>query len=49
MLVRTQTVLLLLLLLLFLPTSFGEASRPKKTTIPPENCTTEVTRKAYCT
>lgn len=32
-----------------LPTSFGEVSRPKNTTTPPANCTTEVTRKAYCT
>lgn len=33
----------------YLPTSFGETSRPKKTTTPPANCTTDVTRKAYCT
>lgn len=32
-----------------LPTSFGDVSRPKNTTTPPANCTTEVTRKAYCT
>lgn len=33
----------------YLPTSFGETSRPKNTTTPPANCTTDVTRKAYCT
>lgn len=33
----------------YLPTSFGETSRPKNTITPPANCTTDVTRKAYCT